>query len=121
MARASAAARGIPSAMCRGPIDGTLCEFGLAWFTSKRRAAIDPQRPRQSYPCRHPYPRIIAARHYLGFPGKARSVLPLLPPSEVDTRIRETKIRPPPELCPVWVTGGGAGLEQDRQPYPSKP
>src|SRR6516225_8847014 len=37
MARASAAARGIPSAMCRGPIDGTLCEFGLAWFTSKRR------------------------------------------------------------------------------------
>jgi hypothetical protein len=65
-------------------IDGPLCEFGLAWFTGKRRAVIDPQPPRQPYPCRHPYPRIIAARHYLGFPGKARSVLPLLSPSEVD-------------------------------------
>src|SRR6516164_3864856 len=58
MARASAAARGIPSATCREPIDGPLCEFGLAWSTGKRRAVIDPQPRRQPYPCRHPYPRI---------------------------------------------------------------
>jgi len=122
MARASAAARGIPSATCREPIDGPLCEFGLAWFTGKRRAVIDPQPPRQPYPCRHPYPRIIAARHYLGFPGKARSALPLLSPSEVDPPASARAERPPfdtftattrdatrnedpppPGLRPVWV------------------
>ena len=78
-------------------------------------------------------------RHYLGFPGKARSALPLLSPSEVDPPASARAERPPfdtftattrdatrnedpppPGLRPVWVKGGGRGLEQDRQPYPSK-